>query len=285
MNNGLTPDEKKRLHKWIQAQAYSGHGDTDGNYLRQEELNEYLHKEINAIMTARRRKTKKDDGPSDYDAKVLAFEEARDAMKAAEDALAAELQGKVHQLIEAKDVDGLHDMTNELPKGLRFTRRIYEAMLRIEDAKKKPSHLFKEFSYPDQLRVVQTLSNEAMKSIKDGSGCRAGLYIRNVNTALRMMPLIGKESFMLKLLSDRAVKAMNEYRIKAMITDYDAALAVEDFRVEIINEVYFAFHDALALMSIKPIEIDDSSFQHKDSLTDEDKLTGEVWLTRDNWND
>lgn len=38
-------------------------------------------------------------------------------------------------LMANKDIDGLHELVDELPKHYKGARRIYEAMLRIEESK------------------------------------------------------------------------------------------------------------------------------------------------------
>lgn len=58
MNKGLSHQEKKRLHKFLEAQAYGGNHDTNGDYLNLDELKTYLHKEINNIMRDRRKEEK-----------------------------------------------------------------------------------------------------------------------------------------------------------------------------------------------------------------------------------
>lgn len=41
-HNTMTQQQIDALHKWLQAQAYSGEPGTGGDYLRLEELEQYL---------------------------------------------------------------------------------------------------------------------------------------------------------------------------------------------------------------------------------------------------
>jgi len=186
---------------------------------------------------------------------IKAYGKAKIGLKVATEFMAKTCQPRFKKYVDAKDQMRLVEFANRIPNS-EVSRRMYMALSQMED-KPKPTKFFKNLFHTDQNRIIQTFSNEAMKSADAEQGCRAGLYIRNINTAMKMMNLIGDEWLMLYRLSNMAVKAM------------EASKGLE-------SVMYArAFHDCLALKNISPIEIDDSYFQH------ENKLEGEVWLTRD----
>jgi len=69
--------------------------------------------------------------------KVLLQEylDSEKAFKEAESKLAKSLKAEVKRLIEVKDTDGIHYMIDHLPSTFKPVRRLYEALLRIQEDK------------------------------------------------------------------------------------------------------------------------------------------------------
>jgi len=66
--------------------------------------------------------------------RISEFVKAQDVSKVAERRLNAVIQPKLKALAEAKDVDGLMALIDELPKSYRGVRRIYQAIEEIQES-------------------------------------------------------------------------------------------------------------------------------------------------------